>query len=133
MTWGSGAWGDGAIEINRAGMLGVAKTARVGLATEIDRAGPLAPLKTPSLEQLAATFEVAERLLCYFRTKPQRASILRPLEQEYRADWFPDYGPREAWWIFWTRFALEVLKTIPWKIWAAILGLVCWLWSKLGG
>lgn len=76
--------------------------------------------------------ESGERLLCYLLPVHRRNEILGDLAEDYRTNFLPKYGPREARRMYWAHFIRSVAATVPPWLWAAILGVLGWLWSKLG-
>ena len=97
-------------------------TGRVVVSSEL--------LGSPTLT--AAPPQSAERLLCYLLPMHRRDEILGDLAEDYRTNFLPKYGLREARRMYWSNFIRSVATTVPPWIWAAILGAVGWLWSKLG-
>ena len=76
--------------------------------------------------------ENVERLLCYLLPMDRRNEILGDLAEDYQTNLLPKYGPREARRMYWSHFIRSVAATVPPWLWAAILGAVGWVWSKLG-
>ena len=74
----------------------------------------------------------AERCLCYLLPRRQREAILGDLEEDYRTNFLPKFGAREARRMYWSHFIRSAAATVPPWLWAAILGAVGWLWSKRG-
>jgi hypothetical protein len=75
----------------------------------------------------------AERLACYLLPRHQREAILGDLEEDYRANLVFKYGERVARRMYWSQFFRSVAAMVPAGLWAAILGALGWLWSRLGG
>ena len=132
MSFGTGPFGTepfGTVpqERNVAGTVAVSATIGTGHVQvgpiEADRAS------TPPVPHLPPS---AERLACYLLPRRQREAILGDLEEDYRTTFLPKFGPREARRMYWAHFIRSVAATVPAWIWAAVVGAVGWLLSKLG-